>query len=71
MDVNYKGHEIRATVRKLRDPKSWEPYVVVQSGTEFKSHTIDQIYTTREEAEMAGIAFAKKWIDQGTPDIKP
>jgi len=71
MDINYKGYEIRATVRKLRDPKGWEPYVTVQSGRQFKSHTIDQIYTTREEAETAGIAFAKKWIDEGMPDINP
>ena len=68
MDINYKGYEIRATVRRLRDPKGWEPYVAVLSDRQFKSHTIDQVYATREEAEAAGIAFAKKWIDEGMPN---
>ena len=71
MDINYNGYEIHATVRRLREPKSWEPYVAVLSGKQFKSHTLDQIYTTKEEAETVGIAFAKKWIDEGMPDIKP
>jgi hypothetical protein len=71
MDIDYQGYEIHATVRRLREPKGWEPYVAVLSGGQFKSHTLDQVYTTREEAETAGIAFAKKWIDEGTPNIKP
>jgi hypothetical protein len=48
-----------------------EPYVAVLSGRQFKSHTLAEVYTTKEEAETVGIAFAKKWIDEGMPDIKP
>ena len=36
-----------------------------------KNFTIDQTFSTREEAEQAGLSFAQKWIDDGKPDLTP
>jgi hypothetical protein len=32
---------------------------------------MDQTFATPKEAETAGIEFAKKWIDDGKPELNP
>ena len=39
--------------------------------TTVKHFTINQIYATKKEAEQAAQLFAKKWIDDGKPNINP
>jgi len=34
-----------------------------------KNITIDQIFPTCDEAEQAGLAHVRKWIDDGKPDL--
>jgi hypothetical protein len=33
----------------------------------FHALTMDRIFSTREEAEQAGVELAQKWIDDGKP----
>jgi hypothetical protein len=37
----------------------------------FHTLTMDRIFSTREEAEQAGVELAQKWIDDGKPDLRP
>jgi len=30
---------------------------------------MDQTFATPDEAEQAGVEYAKKWIDDGKPDL--
>ena len=74
MDEVYKGHSIEASARNIADRRGWKPriFVIYSVGTQeiVKNFAIDKIFSTREEAEQAGLAFAKKWIDGGKPDLK-
>jgi hypothetical protein len=73
MDKDYKAHDIHATASYV--PEGWKPhlYVVYSEGGRniIKNFTIDQTFSTREEAEQAGLSFAQKWIDDGKPDLTP
>jgi hypothetical protein len=51
----------------------WKPSVVVtysEGGKNLlRNITIDQIFPTCDEAEQAGLAYVRKWIDDGKPDL--
>ena len=70
MNTDYKGHDIHATASYV--PDGWKPhlYVVYSEGGRniIKNCTINQTFSTREEAEQAGLSFAQKWIDDGKPN---
>jgi hypothetical protein len=71
MEENYKGHHIVASTRHV--VTGWRPYVVV-TVTEPDKYPIEplsfkQTYSTEKEAEARGLAFAKKWIDEGKPPL--
>ena len=73
MDKDYKAHDIHATASYV--PGGWKPhlYIVYSEGGRniIKNFTIDQTFSTREEAEQAGLSFAQKWIDDGKPNLTP
>jgi len=70
---NYKGHGIHPTASFV--PNGWKPhlYVVFSEADQniLRNFTIDQTFTTSEEAEQAGLSFAQKWIDDGKPNLMP
>ena len=72
MDTVYKEHDIHATAWDLLDQIGWEPLLYVSWGeagqTITKTFTVNQVFSTREEAERAGLSFAQKWIDHGKQD---
>ena len=71
MDQVYKGHKIQASA--WLHGSGWKPGVVVtysEGGKNLlRNITIDQIFPTCDEAEQAGLAHVRKWIDDGKPDI--
>jgi hypothetical protein len=71
MDQVYKDHKIQ--VSAWPDLSGWKPSVVVtysEGGKNLlRNITIDQIFSTSEEAEQAGFAYVRKWIDDGKPDL--
>jgi hypothetical protein len=66
---NYEGHSIHATAWELLYPVGWEPLIFVTHREDAKEvtkrFTIGRRFATRQEAETAGLAFAKSWIDDG------
>jgi hypothetical protein len=70
---NYEGYRIHATAWELLYPVGWEPLIFVthwEGAKEVtKRFTIGKKFATRQEAETAGLAFAKSWIDDGKPDL--
>ena len=65
----YKAHTIAASALQLRDTQQWEPKVVItweRQGTfTARPITVYEYFPTREQAEDAGLAFAKNTIDAG------
>jgi hypothetical protein len=72
MDQVYKDHKIQ--VSAWPDLSGWKPGVVVtysEGGKHIlKNITIDQIFSTPQDAEQAGLAYVCEWIDDGKPDLK-
>ena len=73
MSADYKAHNIHAAASYV--PKGWKPHLYVvysEAGQNIlRNFTIDQTFTTSEEAEQAGLSFAQKWIDDGKPNLMP
>ena len=74
MDQVYKGHNIQASAWRISYRFGWKPNVVINYNgggkSIFHALTIDQIFSTREEAEQAGVELAQKWIDDERPDLR-
>jgi hypothetical protein len=72
MDVDYKGHHIVALA--WHNPDGWKPHLDIAWSESDKTpithrpFTIKKRYATEKEAQEAGLAYAKKWIDEGKPD---
>jgi hypothetical protein len=73
--MDYKNHQIEVSVRCVSDGSGWIPDVFVtysENGKNvLKSLRMDQTFATLDEAEQAGVKYAKKWIDDGKPDLSP
>jgi hypothetical protein len=71
--MNYKDHHIEVSVRAVVDPDGWRPDIFVSHSEHGKSvlkcPRMDQTFATPDEAEQAGVEYAKKWIDDGKPDL--
>ena len=71
----YKGHEIHASAWAFPDEREkWEPRVLAlhedktnEAIIRFPNFTM--YFSTREEAEREGLAFVKRWIDNGQPPL--
>ena len=73
MTEEYKGHSITASAWEILDTQQWEPRLVIiwqqQGAFPVKAPNINKFFSTREKAESEGLSFAKKWIDDGKPDV--
>ena len=75
MDEDYKGHHIQSVPRHLLpDSERWTALVVINwtSGPheQFRRFDVKRGFATQEEAEQAGLTFARKWIDDGKPKLR-
>ena len=75
MEEIYKGHKITASAWQLTDmlTQKWQPKVTIMwsEGVRklIKYPPITKYFSTQVEAEREALAFAKKWIDDGKPDL--
>lgn len=73
MEENYKGHDITASAWQITDTQRWQPKLAIiwreGSNEAIKYPVITKYFSTRVEAEREGLAFAKKWIDDGKPNF--
>lgn len=73
MEENYKGHKITASPWHITDTRQWQPELAVVwregSNEAIKYLVITKYFATRIEAEREGLEIAKKWIDDGKPDL--
>ena len=69
MEHFYKEHHIQVTVWK--DSTGWvaNAYISYQQGLQSRLITfmLNQTWATYSEAVEAGLATAKRWIDDGKP----
>jgi hypothetical protein len=75
MDEDYKGHHIQSVPRHLLpDSNRWTAQVLInwtdRSRKEFRRFDVKRGFATQEEAEQAGLAFGRKWIDDGKPKLR-
>jgi len=66
----YKDNEIHSSAVQSADSGLWTPDVTATKMTVKMRLTVpntNKTFPTREEAEQAGLLFAKKWIDDGQP----
>jgi hypothetical protein len=73
--MDYKNHRIEVSVRSASKGSGWDADVYVtysENGKNvLKSLRMDQTFATPDKAEQAGVEYAKKWIDDGKPDLSP
>jgi hypothetical protein len=71
----HKGHNINISAARLPKTRQWEPHLTVIWSEDGKGRlhklTVNRGFRVREDAEMEGLRFAKKWIDDGKPDLLP
>lgn len=72
MNESHKGHRIIISAARLTVTR-WEPRITViwsEDGQgRLRKLTVDRAFRVRREAELEGLLFAKKWIDDGKPDL--
>jgi hypothetical protein len=71
--MNYKDHRIEVSVHAVGGSKAgWVPDIFVSYSEHgknvLKTLRMNQTFANPDEAEKAGIEFAKKWIDEGKPE---
>ena len=73
MEETYKGHKITASTWQLSHSGEWEPRVFVtwtEGSQEKKAPLVfTRPFSSQTEAEKEGIRMAKKWIDDGKPEL--
>ena len=73
MNEAHKGHRILVSASRLATARQWRLYLTIiwnEDGKGIVSKlTVNRTCRLREEAEMDGLLFAKKWIDGGKPDL--
>ena len=73
MEETYKGHNIVASAWQLSEAGKWEPRVFItwNEGSQEKKAPLvfTRPFTDELEAEKEGIRMAKKWIDDGKPEL--
>jgi hypothetical protein len=73
MNEAHKGHRILVSASRLATVRQWKLCLTIiwsEDGKGIVSKlTVNRTFRLREEAEMDGLRFAKKWIDDGKPDL--
>ena len=71
MNGSHKGHNIIASASRSGSTRQWKSQVKIiwsEDGTgRVSTLDVDRLFGARREAEMGGLLFAKKWIDDGKP----
>jgi hypothetical protein len=75
MDEDYKGHHIQSVPRHLLpDSERWTAQVLINwtdgRRKQFRRFDVKRGFATEEEAELARLTFARKWIDDGKPKLR-
>jgi hypothetical protein len=74
MDEDYKGHHIKSTAGPIHESGRWVPHLVINwiagSREESREFDLKRGFATEQDAEEAGVTFAKKWIDDGKPKVR-
>lgn len=75
MSKTHKGHRILVSASRLGVARQWKLCLTIiwsEDGKGIVSKlTINRTRRLRQEAEMDGFLFAKKWIDDGKPELSP
>ena len=73
IDSTYKKHDIHATALEIAGTGVWEPRFTInyQEGSYamIKVPYVVKYFTNCTEAETYALSFAKKWIDDGKPEL--
>ena len=73
MNATHKGHRILVSASRLAIARQWKLCLTIiwsEDGKGISNKlTVSRTCRLREEAEMDGLRFAKKWIDDGKPDL--
>jgi hypothetical protein len=73
MNETHKGHKIIVSASRQAATRQWEPRLTViwseDGNGRLSKLTVNRAFRVRREAEMEGLIFAKKWIDDGKPDL--
>lgn len=71
----YSSHAIAIELRKSKDARAWTPEIKIRSvdapRDTFRTLPVKPIIGTEAEAQKYALAAAKKWIDDGKPDMLP
>jgi hypothetical protein len=71
VNETHKGHNIIASASRSAGMRQWKSQVKViwSEDGQGRVSTLDvnRLFAARREAEMGGLIFAKKWIDDGKP----
>ena len=75
MNEDYRGHHIQSVPRHLLpDSERWTAQVLINwtdgRRKQFRRFDVKRGFATEEEAELAGLTFARKWIDDGKPKLR-
>ena len=74
MEETYKTHKILASSWQLADSRHWEPRVHVSWSESGERKEKPLVFTrpcsSEEQAEREGLELAKKWIDDGKPELR-
>lgn len=73
MQQTYKGYRLHSAAAGVRNTNAWKPI----SQVNWKEHGEERVklwmewhfqntFASYEEAELAGLVFAKKWVDDQT-----
>ena len=75
MNETHKGHNIIVSTAPVPATRQWEPRIKVIWSEDGKGRLIKltdkRRFRVRQKAEIEGFTFAKKWIDDGKPDLSP
>lgn len=73
METDYKGYTIQILTDEVHSNWTFMALVFVPDGS---SETVTrlryrgQLFQTKEETEREGLLFAKRWINDGMPDLR-
>ena len=74
MNQSHKGHNILISAKRVGGTRQWTPHVKViwsEDGQgKITTLNLNSAFRSGKEAEKGGIIFAKKWIDEGKPELK-
>jgi hypothetical protein len=71
MNETHKGHNIIASASRFGSTRQWKSQVKIIWSEDGRGRVstleVNGVFAARREAEIGGLIFAKKWIDDGKP----